>query len=113
PRAWLWSISIKTERDEAVPIVWNNIDADEREELLHLAAEGPPAELFRANLPPSELPDVKDRLTWELLSELKKIGGRLSRAATTRLTGLNATHREWNEEGGAETLGIDAALDAG
>ena len=92
---WLWSVETKRETMRLLVGRGNRLSRVDRARVEAAILAGPPREMFRADLEPSEWTELGEGLVWLRLAKLKSAGANLSVATQARLDAISIANPQW------------------
>jgi hypothetical protein len=92
---WLWSLETYREVFRLLAVLWPNLDDANSIRLANNILQGPPREMYRADLTPEEWEHTQNREVWLKLSKLQSFGGVLPDNAATVLQQITLNNPNW------------------
>jgi len=97
---WLWSVETQRELFRLLNTVAMRLSADDARALHGLVANGPPREMFKADLDEEEFQRIVEHSQWLFLFKLQEFGCDLLPESAALLNELIDRHPEWAPEEG-------------
>ena len=92
---WLWSIETYREKFRLLHNIWPQIDQTETDDLVTAILNGPPREMYKNDMEPSDWQYLCEKEIWLHLAKLQTFGKALPKAGIERLSELEAKHPQW------------------
>lgn len=92
---WLWSVETQREVFRLLVALAPKLDAPGIAELEHAILNGPPREMFKADLEHGDWARIVDRETWLRLVKLQTAGAVLGQVAISKLDELSQRYPHW------------------
>jgi hypothetical protein len=121
---WLWSLATRREVFRLLAVLWPELDEATAGNLGNTILQGPPREMYRADLTQEEWGQRFNRDVWLMLSKLQSFGGILPTNAAEALKQLTSEYpmwalqegerdefTHWMETGGGHEVEVDITLD--
>ncbi|MFC1682733.1 SIR2 family protein [Candidatus Zixiibacteriota bacterium] len=92
---WIWSVETRREVFRLLAVLWSQLDMEGTNRLIGIILEGPPREMFKADLTQDQWKFRVEREIWLMLAKLENFGRALPAAAEEALNELVSKHEDW------------------